>query len=261
MDRMTTENRAKPARHPVEDQPPPVARRHDVKNRGTAQAANTPSGSNDCAPGQGQLFSLFETTGFRRHFQPDSTILLHGEAADAIFLVESGTVRCCTIDDQGRRQIFNFANKGAFVGISDFDWWHFTADAVDYVIVKSVPRAALEQELAVNIPLRQEIRAYMRTLLARREEQLLTLVNGTGPDRLYRFLQGFAATRRSTGYVTLPMCRRDIGDHIGLSTESVSRAFSHLKREGLIDLKSSEKYKIAVRSGAPSVRNAMPMHA
>ncbi|WP_353351769.1 Crp/Fnr family transcriptional regulator [Aquicoccus sp. SU-CL01552] len=196
----------------------------------------------------GPLISLVEQKGFRQHFQPNSTVLLHGDPANAVYFIESGIIRCCTIDGHGRRQIFSFAKKGEFVGLSDTDRWHFTAEAVDHVIVKSVPRAILEQEIAGSTPLRHEVRAYIRGLLEQREKLLLTLANANGPDRLYGFLEDFAASRSNAGYVVLPMCRRDIGDHIGLSTESVSRAFSDLKRKGRIDLKSHEKYRIVAKS-------------
>ena len=204
-----------------------------------------------------ELLTLFRNKAFERHFQPGSTVLLHGDPADAIYLVVSGTMRCCTVDSEGRRQIFSFPKKGEFVGISDMDRWHFTAEAVDHVIVKAMPRSTLEQELATNISLRQEMRAHIRGLLARRERQMLTLVSTKGPERLYRFLEEFAANRSDNGYVVLPMCRRDIGDHIGLSMESVCRAFSSLKRDGLIDLKSHEKYKI-LGNAQLDVRPAFP---
>lgn len=208
----------------------------------------TATNRNSTGPGKTHatpaLLALFRDHGFEQHFQPGSTVLLHGEPADAIYLVVSGTIRCCTVDAEGHRQIFSFARKGEFVGISDMDLWHFTAEAVDHVILKSLPRSTLEQELAINMSLRQEVRAYVRALLVRREKQMLMLISAKGPDRLYQFLKEFAATRAGTGHVVLPMCRRDIGDHIGLSMESVSRAFSDLKRRGLIDLKSHERYKI-----------------
>lgn len=190
------------------------------------------------------LFSFIRARGYTQHFQPDSTILLHEEPANVVYLIETGTVRSCTIDSFGHRQIFAFPRKGELVGISDTDRWHFTAEAVDHVVVKSLSRTVLEQELAVNTALRQESRAYIRALLAQREKQLLMLSHSKGPQRLLDFLVTFAASRPSTGYIALPMSRRDIADHIGLSTESVSRAFSHLKRTGRIDLKTPEKFKI-----------------
>lgn len=264
MDWMTIQDRARPDQHGLQKRTPhtavPQQKPHDTgPERLIGKSAH--SGDRSNAPASSPLRCLFERKGFQQHFQPNSTILLHGDTADAIYLVESGLIRCCTIDDHGTRQIFSFAHKGTYVGVSDFDRWHFTAEAVDHVIVKSVPRAVLEQELAVNIPMRQEIRAHMRDLLAQREDQLLTLVHANGPERLFRFLEGFAATRPGTGYVALPMCRRDIGDHIGLSTESVSRAFSYLKQNGLIDLKSHEKFRITDSSGKTSARDVKPIHA
>ena len=194
--------------------------------------------------GNGPLLSLFKAKSFQQHYQPESTILLHGHAADAIYLVVSGTIRCCTISEDGRRQIFRFAKKGEFVGVSDYETWHFTAEAVDHVIVKSIPRATVEQALAVNIPLRQEIRSYVRSQLECRERQLLAMVTRKAPERLFEFLSEFAASRPGDGYIALPMCRRDIADHLGMSVETVSRAFGDLKSKGRVDLACAEKFRI-----------------
>jgi CRP-like cAMP-binding protein len=190
------------------------------------------------------LLELFEKNAFPHIFQPGNTILLHGAPADAIYLVVSGTVRCCTISPEGNRQIFRFATKGGFIGIADIDTWHFTAEAVDHVTVKVIARAKVEQPLAVNPPLRQELQAYMCDQLQSRERQLLMMVTSKAPERLYQFLCDFAATRPGTGYIALPMCRRDIADHLGLSVETVSRTFSELKRRGRISLCGAEKYKV-----------------
>lgn len=207
------------------------------------------------------LLSLFETKSFQQHHQPDSTILLHGDSADAIYLIVSGTIRCCTISEDGRRQIFRFAKKGEFVGISDIDTWHFTAEAVDHVIVKSVPRATVEQTLAVHIPLRQEIRAHICGQLECREKQLLALITCKATDRLFQFLSDFAASRAGTSYVALPMCRRDIADHLGMSVETVSRAFSDLKNRGLIEMACAEKFRISANVRGRNETVSIPKQA
>lgn len=190
------------------------------------------------------LIALFNTRPFEQHFQPDSTILLHGEPANAVYMIVSGTVRGCSINADGCRQIFRFSRKGDFFGLSDIDRWHFTAEAADHVIVKSIPRATFERELSENCALQGELRTYFRDLLKTRDRQLLTLVSTNATDRLYQFLREFAASRPSGGHVTLPMCRRDIADHLGLTPETVSRAFGNLRRKGLIELLTPEKYRI-----------------
>lgn len=203
------------------------------------------------------LMSLFDGTSFQQSFQPNSTILLHGYPADAIYLIVSGTVRCCTISAEGIRQIFHFASKGEFVGISDINTWHFTAEAVDHVIIKSIPRARVEQALTVSIRLRQQLQAHTCSQLECRERQLLSLVSTKAPERLFQFLREFAKSRRETGYVALPMGRRDIADHLGMSLETVSRAFSKLKGKGHIDLATAGKYRICL---APETA-LQPKHA
>lgn len=190
------------------------------------------------------LQSLFDDNAFQQVFKPDSTVLLHGYLVDAIYQIVSGTVRCCTISEEGGRQIFRFAKKGEFLGLSDIETWHFTAEAVDHVIVKSIPRATVEQALAVNIPLRQEIRAHICNQLQTREQQLLSLISSKAPERLFQFLRDFAATKKGLGFIVLPMCRRDIADHLGMTIETASRAFSALKTSGRIEMACAEKFRI-----------------
>jgi len=212
-------------------------------NRG-AIASNPKAMRNETRTTQKHLMALFDHTSFERHFQPESTVLLHGDPANAIYRISSGTVRCCTIDADGGRQIFSFAKKGDYIGISDIDTWHFTAEAVDHVVLKSVPRAVLEQALAVNICLREEVRTILCDLLAQRERQILSLITKKAPERLLGFLQDFSASRSITGFVVLPMNRRDIGDHLGMTTETASRSFGVLKNRGDIELETPEKYRL-----------------
>ena len=208
-----------------------------------------------------KILSLFATSSSQQHFQPNSTILLHGEPVEEFYMIVSGTVRCCTINPEGARQIFRFAKKGEFLGVSDIDNWHFTAEAVDHVILKSIPHAHMKQALATDIQLRDEMREQVCSQLEDRERQLLSMVSAKASERLFRFLCEFASSRPGTGYITLPMCRRDIADHLGLSVETVSRTFSDLKRKGRIDLASSEKYKICTKTGIDTATRHVPHFA
>ncbi|MFX0543038.1 Crp/Fnr family transcriptional regulator [Roseovarius sp. S4756] len=217
----------------------PIALTPSARSEGMAPARRAETKTDS-----GPLVKLFERNSFRKQFQPDATILLHDEPADAMYLVESGMVRCCTIDIRGRRQIFSFATKGDVVGISDGNRWHFTAEAVDHVTLRALPRATVEHRLAVSIALQQDMRLRLQNLLALREQQLLSLLNNKAHERLFDFLKAFALSRPGGGHIALPMPRRDIADHLGLSVETVSRAFSDLKTKGLINLASHEKYKI-----------------
>jgi CRP/FNR family nitrogen fixation transcriptional regulator len=41
--------------------------------------------------------------------------------------------------------------------------------------------------------------------------------------------------------IALPMCRRDIGDYLGLTLETVSRSLSELQSKGVLGLSSARQ--------------------
>lgn len=190
------------------------------------------------------LSSLFPSDEPVIHVQAGGIISLHGQPADRLFLVVSGTVRCCTITQDGRRQIFRFVRGGECLGFTDLDTWHFTAEAVDHVIVRSVSRQTVEAALKRDGRLLQALRAHVLEELATRERQLTALAFRSAEDRLAEFLRSFASPRRPSGYTVLPMTRQDIGDHLGMTLESVSRNLGTLKRKGIIEMSGTEKYRM-----------------
>ena len=52
----------------------------------------------------------------------------------------------------------------------------------------------MEQAIAINIPLREEIRELLHACLVQQERQLLSLIHQKAPERLLGFLQNFSAT-------------------------------------------------------------------
>jgi CRP-like cAMP-binding protein len=84
----------------------------------------------------------------------------------------------------------------------------------------------------------------MRSDLAAARERILLLGHMTAMERIASFLLDLSA-RRSDGRISLPMTRTDIGDYLGLTMETVSRAFSQLKSGGIITQHSLHELAIA----------------
>ncbi|MET4261774.1 CRP-like cAMP-binding protein [Bradyrhizobium sp. S3.12.5] len=49
------------------------------------------------------------------------------------------------------------------------------------------------------------------------------------------------------GLMALPMCRRDIGDYLGLTLETVSRAPSQLHIEGVLGFSGARQIVLRIR--------------
>ncbi|WP_281282956.1 helix-turn-helix domain-containing protein [Rubellimicrobium rubrum] len=63
---------------------------------------------------------------------------------------------------------------------------------------------------------------------------MLLLGCKTAIEKIAAFLLSLADRLKNT-VLTRPMTRLDIADHLGLTIETVSRSFTHLEREGLIE--------------------------
>ena len=60
-------------------------------------------------------------------------------------------------------------------------------------------------------------------------------------ERVATFLLDMDRRLARTGMIALPMCRRDIGDYLGLTLETVSRALSELQQQGVLGLSGARQ--------------------
>ena len=77
-----------------------------------------------------------------------------------------------------------------------------------------------------------------RTELGKAQEQMLLLGRKTAIERMSSFLlmllKRTSSSSGSSNRVPIPMSRNDIGDYLGLTTETVSRTLTRLKTAGVI---------------------------
>ncbi|MGF1475264.1 MAG: cyclic nucleotide-binding domain-containing protein [Geminicoccaceae bacterium] len=214
---------------------------------GQGSAAHQPNlvaGNLDDVVGKSPIRDLFDHTSVPRRILPGATICLHGEPADTVYQITAGVVRCCLINTEGQRQIVRFAIAGQFLGFAAIDSWHFTAEALSHVRLRSISRDTLETALVEDRELQREVRRLVTDELKHREQQLIMMAYMPACQRLLCFLEAFAgATVTVGGYTVLPMTRQDIGDYLGLSLETVSRAFTKLKRDQVIEMEGSDHYR------------------
>jgi CRP/FNR family transcriptional regulator len=76
--------------------------------------------------------------------------------------------------------------------------------------------------------------------LSQAQDQLVLLGRRSAEERVATFLIGWrdrlARLRGPTETVSLPMSRQDIADFLGLTIETVSRTFTKLERDGVIEI-------------------------
>lgn len=169
-------------------------------------------------------------------FARNQTIFNEGDPVRYSYKLLEGGVRLCKVRPDGRRQIAEFLLPGDVFGF-EMDQEHaMTAEALGEVVVLRVPRGQLER-LSDELPsLRKKLMSMLCRELVAAQEHLVMLGRQTAKERVASFLILLASRRGAEDgdALGLPMGRQDIADYLGLTIETVCRALTDLKREGLI---------------------------
>jgi CRP/FNR family transcriptional regulator, nitrogen fixation regulation protein len=154
------------------------------------------------------------------------------EPAEYVYQVRAGAVRTYKLLADGRRQIGAFHLPGDIFGLENGDVYRFTADAIIDTTVWLARRESVFGELT-------EVSAAATLKLVNRslehvENHLLLLGRQTSLEKTASFLLEMDRRLEQPAQIILPMSRRDIADYLGLTLETVSRAMSRLRQEGVL---------------------------
>ncbi len=175
-----------------------------------------------------------------------------GEPAQHLFNVTSGAVKVYKLLADGRRQMTGFLFPGDFLGLANEETYAYSAEAVTHTVLCRFPRRKLERLLEKYPKMEHRLLGMASHELAVAQEQMLLLGRKTAREKIASFL--LMLSRRSVqrgqngNPVVVPMSRNDIGDYLGLTTETVSRTFTQLKQGGSISLLPGGKVEMADRA-------------
>ncbi|CAM5766518.1 transcriptional regulator [Labrys miyagiensis] len=177
----------------------------------------------------------------------DEEIYGDGEPAEYVYEVVSGAVRTCKLLDDGRRQIGAFHLPGDVFGIEAGTTHRMTADAIVDTTVRLVRRKSLDAAAQGNLQVANALWSMTARELRHAEDHMLLLGRKTAMERVATFLLEMDRRLTVTGMLELPMCRRDIGDYLGLTIETVSRVLSQLHQEGVLGFSGARQIKLRNR--------------
>jgi CRP/FNR family transcriptional regulator, anaerobic regulatory protein len=166
------------------------------------------------------------------------TVISEGEPADHLFNVVRGSVKLFKLLPNGRRQITGFLFAGDFLGIALNDIYAYNAEAIEPLQLCRFPRRKLEALLNEMPRLERKLLGTTAHELAAAQDQMVLLGRKTAKERVASFLVSLlerAVKRGQSGtQLDVPMSRTDIADYLGLTTETVSRTITGLRKLKLI---------------------------
>ena len=187
-------------------------------------------------------------SGSRIRFSQNEEIFGECEAAEHVYRVVSGAVRTMRFSSEGKRQVLGFHLPGDVFGVELSDAYALTAEAVSDVELVVVRRSVLDKSAAESSAVALAILNLINADLTAAREHAMMLGKKGASERVAAFLLSIAQRAGAGADVELPMSRTDIADFLGLTIESVSRAFTEMTRQHAIGLPSARHVVMRSRS-------------
>jgi CRP/FNR family transcriptional regulator len=241
---------------------PPSVERYDTRNRdlgalmtsqGVTKNAAGPGGPRAGSFWRESLTLMEQYVPFgRRKVRTEDRVYLCGEAFDTLYLISMGLFKIVNLAPDGREQPAGLYFKGDWLGFDGIPRGRHgcSAIALDSGEVWTIRYDALLAASAKEPILMRVVLAAMSSQLARNRDAMMAM--GTLPadarvaDFLLQWAYSLAERGLRTDQINVHMTRADIGNYLGLTLESVSRALSRLARNGVIEFNEKGRRDISI---------------
>jgi CRP-like cAMP-binding protein len=195
-------------------------------------------------------------------YMAEESIYCDGDLAEHWYEVISGAVRACKLLPDGRRQVIEFHLPGDQFGFDDLDGLHsVSAEAVaaHHTVLMRHNRRRLNSKAASDADLSNRVRDLVQRSLMQTRFHLMILGRLEALERVASFLLEMDTRlfgqpgHDATGSFTLPMDRKDVADHLGITPETLSRCMQTLRRSGTIAFPSQRQVTILDRKALISM--------
>ena len=166
--------------------------------------------------------------------------------AKSVYMLEDGMLMMERSSSTGRRQVMAFMHPGNFIGITHNEHYEFTVSALAPSRIREIPIKPFI-DLQDKVPqLKENVRRIGGNILAHTLDQVFALGQKKAHERVCFMIKQLSdrMPKQRNHLIDLVMTRQDIADYLGLTIETVSRAFGKLKREGVIDIYSAHTVEI-----------------
>ncbi len=176
----------------------------------------------------------------KRPCHKGDSLFEEGEPLRALYAIRSGSFKSFTIDPQGNMQITGFYLPGEILGFDAIAIQRHEsyAQALETGMICELPYDRLD-ELSNQLPaLKKQLLRLMSKEIQKEQVLFMWLNRKTAAQRLALFLQDLSQRLANRGLsphaVRLTMTRGDVANHLGLTTETISRLLSRFQKENVI---------------------------
>ncbi len=176
----------------------------------------------------------------RRVVRAGDVIYQGGEPFANLYILNSGFAKIVNLSSDGREQVVGLKFRGDWLGFDGIATGQYVCDAVamDTGEVWVIRYEALLATCGGEPALLRVLHEAMSREIARDRDSLMSVCTLPADARVADFLRYWADSLAKRGMrtdqITLRMTRAEIGNYLGMTLETVSRALSRLARDKVI---------------------------
>jgi CRP-like cAMP-binding protein len=170
-------------------------------------------------------------------FKMGANLYYEGDKVERLYQVRSGVLRLTRLLEDGRRQVISFGYPVDIVGFPSDGLYHTDCDVLTDAQLQAYPLSSLENGNGDPELHKKLLQAALHEISAM-QDHFMMLGRKSAIEKVASFLcvliDRMSTELGSHNHALLPMSRSDIADFLGLTTETVSRTLSQLRKSGII---------------------------
>jgi CRP/FNR family transcriptional regulator, anaerobic regulatory protein len=210
-----------------------------------------------CASLDGEELKALNSIGRRRMLEPGESLMWEGEDSVLVANVVEGVLKLSTGTEDGREQIVGVVYPSDFIGRPFGSTSGHGVTALTQAKVCVFARRDFDAFAREHPELEHKLLQRTLAELDRTRRWMLLLGRKSAGEKLASFLIEMSERLVQPGCLdapdlplrrfTLPFSRQQVADVLGLTIETVSRQFTRLRADGIIDLPSRREVEILDR--------------
>ena len=167
-------------------------------------------------------------------------VFREGDKLENLYVVKSGSIKTFITNQSGQEQILNFHGPGDLLGLDSlpFNQNMATAISLETSSVCALPIHKLEEVFEQLIP--SWLIEFAMNKFKQKNSNIHMLGKKNANTRIASFLLKISQNHKMLGCsdteFDLSMSRDDIGNYLGLASETVSRTFTSMSKKGCVKL-------------------------
>ncbi len=193
-----------------------------------------------CAPLDTTALEDMANESERVALEPRDIVFHQGDPARFVYTLTGGMARLTRVLPDGRQAVIGFRFPGDLLGFTPEKDHAFGAEMLTRGTICRMDRRRLEQMFRRYPVMERRFLDLCLRELAACQDHVLALGRFSAEERVAGFLVSLAEAQEHRGHAgpvfDLPATRADIGEFLGLTLETVSRAISSFRKRGWIRL-------------------------